>query len=112
MTDRARHRRPLVPRAFIRDHHAVAHADTATRLVGHVFLVRDDDDRDSLAVEFAQHRQDLALALAVEVPRRLVGQDHTRAIDQRPGDRHALLLAAGEFIGAVVGALSQPDLLE
>src|SRR6266566_4579527 len=35
----------------------------------------------------------------VQRPGRLVGEDHLRPRDQRPGDRHPLLLAAGQFGG-------------
>ena len=41
--------------------------------------------------------------------RRLVGQDDVRVVDQRPGDRDALLLAAGELRGPVVEPIAQAD---
>ena len=48
----------------------------------------------------------------VEVPGGLVGEDHARPDDERPGDRDALLLAAGEMGGEMRGAIGEADLLE
>ena len=48
----------------------------------------------------------------VEVAGRLVGHEDRRAVDQRPGDRHALLLAAGELAGVVVHPVAQAHLAE
>ena len=50
--------------------------------------------------------------LRVEVPGRLVGEDHARFDDERPGDRDSLLLAAGELARQVRGAVGEPDLAE
>ena len=52
------------------------------------------------------------LVVRVERAGRLVGEDQQRLGDQRARDRHALLLAAGELRGVVVGALAQPDALQ
>ena len=43
---------------------------------------------------------------------RLVGEHDLRLAHERPGDRDALLLAAGELRGAVAGAVAEPDLRE
>ena len=61
-------------------------------------------------LEAAEDRVDLVAGLGVELAGRLVGQDQDRLLDQRPGDRHPLLLAAGELIGAVIEAIAQADL--
>ena len=47
--------------------------------------------------------------VAVEVAGRLVGDDQRRIGDQRPRDRHALLLAAGQLVRVVVRAVGKPD---
>ena len=49
---------------------------------------------------------------AVEVAGRLVAHQDRGAVDERPGDRHALLLAAGELGGMVVEPVGQADTLE
>ena len=43
-----------------------------------------------------QHR---LAGLGVQRPGRLVGQQQAALADQRPGDRHPLLLAAGQLVG-------------
>ena len=49
------------------------------------------------STQAAQQREHLVGGGGVEGAGRLVGQDHRRVGDQRPGDRHALLLAAGQL---------------
>ena len=46
----------------------------------------------------------------VEVTGGLVGEEELRFGDERAGEGDALLLAAGEFAGAVVGAVGEFDL--
>ena len=53
-----------------------------------------------------------SLVVRVEVAGRLVGEQQRRAVDQRPGDRDALLLAAGELRRVVVQPVAQADALE
>ena len=48
----------------------------------------------------------------VEVAGRLVGQQDQRPVDEGPGDRHPLLLAAGQLVGQVVALLGQADQVE
>ena len=66
----------------------------------------------SRPVELAQERQDLVGPLGVQVAGRLVGQDQRRLVDERPGDRDALLLAARQLGRTVVGPLGEADELE
>ena len=49
-----------------------------------------------LARETGEEVDHVGTGLGVEVAGRLVGEDHARPDDERPGDRDALLLAAGE----------------
>jgi hypothetical protein len=60
----------------------------------------------------AQQGKDLAAGRRVQVARRLVGEHHRRAGDERAGDGHALLLAARELGRAVAEAVGQADLLD
>ena len=48
----------------------------------------------------------------VDAGYRLVGQERLGNPEQRPGDRHPLLLAARESVGALVDFLRDPDLSE
>ena len=56
--------------------------------------------RPSSLVELLEHLQDFLAGVRVEVAGRLVGEQQRRAVDQRPGDGHALLLAAGSCDGS------------
>ena len=53
-----------------------------------------------------------SLVGAVEVAGRLVGQEDRRAVDEGPGDRHPLALAAGELVGTVVMRSASPTCVE
>ncbi len=53
-----------------------------------------------------------AVGDGVEVAGRLVGEDHPRFGDERPGDGDALLLATGQLAGAVVGPVGEADDVE
>ena len=86
----------------------VADMDDAPGVAGDLGLVRHQDDGDAfLAIELLEHQQDLIAGLRVEVPGRLVGEQERRVVDERPRDRHALLLAAHilyrEAEGLIVG---------
>ena len=84
-------------------HHreAVAHHE---RLL---LVVRDVDERDAdLALDAHQLELHLLAELEVERAERLVEQQHRGFVDERPRQRDALLLAAGELAGpALVVAL-------
>ena len=59
----------------------------------------------AFGVESLEKRHDLGAAAAVEGAGRLVGEDHGAAVHQRAGNRHALLLAAGQLPGTMIGAI-------
>src|SRR5262245_54351513 len=90
---------------------AVAQADDAASPLGDVVLVSDHDDGLTGLVELAQHLHDLVAGVRVEIAGRLVGEDDVRVVDQRPGDRNALLLAAGELHRPVVEPVAQANQL-
>ena len=50
--------------------------------------------------------------LGSRLPGGLVGQQDQRPVDEGPGDRHPLLLAAGQLVGEVVALLGQADQVE
>src|SRR5262249_15546068 len=60
----------------------------------------------------AQLAQDQARVLLVQVPGRLVGQDHPRVVEDRAAERHPLLLAAGEGGRIVVAPVRDGEALE
>ena len=68
-----------------------------------------DADLGLDALELDLH---LPAQLEVESAERLVEQQHLRAVDQRPGQGHALLLAAGELAGAALAEAAELDQLE
>ena len=55
------------------------------------------------ATDFLQERDGLGGVLGVQRGRGLVREDHVRIRDQRPSDRHPLLLANAESIYASGG---------
>ncbi len=76
---------------------AVAKLDHAPRKARNVRLVRDQHDRQALVVQFLQHIDDLNGGTAVEIARRLIGQQDRGPVYQRARNRDALLLSAGEL---------------
>ena len=96
--------------ALVGDDLAVAHDDHPVRIGADVRLVGHQDHGDALlAIELADDLHDLVRGAGVEVAGRLVGQQHGRAVDQRPRQGDALLLSAGELAGRVALALGQAD---
>ena len=66
-------------------------------------VLAHDQRQAALAVDAPQDVHDAAGERGIEARRGLVGQDHRRRLGQRARDRHALLLAARERVGAAVG---------
>ena len=71
-----------------------------------------DDGLAELVDRTAQQAEDLATGARVEVARRLVGEQHHRPCDERPGDGDALLLSARELRGPVVEAVAQAHAID
>lgn len=62
--------------------------------------MRDENERHATLALFGKEEVgDLSAGLGVEVTRRLVGDQELRRGRERPGDRHALLFAAGSCPG-------------
>jgi hypothetical protein len=75
--------------------------------------VADEEIGEAVAgLQFAQQIDDLRLHRHVEGRGRLVEHQKTRLRDERPGDRDALALAAGEFVRVALGVGVEPDLFE
>src|SRR5207249_6712591 len=89
---------------------AVAHAHYAPAVRGDIGLVGDHDDGLPELVEPLEDREDLRARVGVEVPRRLVRENHRGIVEQRPRDRDALLLSTGELAGAVPHPIAEADL--
>ena len=58
-------------------------------------------------IEFLEQGENLLARVRIEVARRLVGEQNGRVVDQRPGDGHTLLLAAGKLGGLMVQPIGQ-----
>ena len=85
----------------------VGHRQRLLLVVGDV----DEGDPDLLLDPLELDLQALA-QLQVEGAERLVEEQHLRQVDDRAGERDALLLAAGELVGAPVRLAPEPDPLE
>ncbi len=87
-------RADLLDPALVHHHDAVGHRQRFFLVVRHV---------DGGDAELALQRADLLAQrhadLGVERRERLVEQQHLRLDGERAGERHALLLAAGELVG-------------
>ena len=89
---------------------AVAHGDDPARIFGDIGFMRDDDDRHALiAVERDQRLHDLMRGLGVEIAGGFVREQDARAVDQRPGDGDALLLAARNCAGVFFSRSASPS---
>src|SRR5208337_3220703 len=60
----------------------------------------------------AQPGTRLLAQLWVEIGQRLVEQDDGRLVNQRPRERHALLLAAGQLVRIALGEMLKADPVE
>ena len=98
--------------ARVLDDLAVAEGEPPPRALGDVGLMGDDDHGDAGRVQLLEQGDDLLGGTAVERAGRLVGEEDVRVVDQRAGDRHPLLLAAGKLGGLMVLAMGEPDLGE
>ena len=77
----------------------VEHRDAVAHRERLVLVVGDEHERDAdLALDRLQLDLHLLAELEVESAERLVEQQHRRPVDQRPGERDALALAAGELV--------------
>ena len=97
---------------FVGEDFPVAEDDVAFGVAGDVEFVGDHEDGDAGVVEFLEDAHDFDAGLAVEVAGGFVGEEEGGVVDEGAGDGDALLLAAGELVGVVVGAGCEADGLE
>ena len=86
---------------------AVSHRDDAPCPGRHGWIVGDQDQRVTGSRQFVQLLHYLLATRRIQRSGRLVGQNHSPAVDQCPGNRHPLLLAARELVGQVLQTLRQ-----
>ena len=79
------------------------------RSVGDPLIVRDHHDGQPLMVGLLDQVEDLIAGLYVQIPRGFVGEQDFGIIGKRTGDGRTLPLAAGEFAGAVVETMIEPE---
>ena len=77
-----------------------------------VHVVGDHDDGAALLVQLLEQGHHLPAGLLIQRAGGLVGQQDRGVAHQRPGDGHALLLAAGELVGVVVHAVGKAHALQ
>src|SRR5688500_49887 len=77
-----------------------------------VRLVRHHDDRLAHGVQLAENVHDVGAGRAVEVARRLVGEQDAGPVHQRARDGDALALAARELVGTVAHPVPEAHALE
>ena len=71
----------------------------------------DNNQRDTAGIEGFEQIDDFLAGMAVEVAGRFIGQNQGWLHDGGAGDGDALALAAGELIGAMVGAIFQTEIV-
>ena len=102
-------RAQLLDPAAVHDSDPIAHRERLFLVVGHVHEGDPDLDLDPLQFEL-----ELAPEFEVECAERLVEEQHRGPIDERPGERHALLLAARQLVrlsALVAGQLHELECL-
>ena len=75
----------------------VNHVDLALRAGGELRIMSHHDDSRSVAMQLLDQLHDATRHLGVEISRRLVGKQHSRAAGKGTGNGHTLLLSAGEL---------------
>ena len=89
---------------------AIAHVHDAVAVGGSFGVVGDHQHGLSkVLIGLAQHVEDDAGTLSVEITGRFIRQHNCRPIDQRTGESDPLLFTAGKFVGAMVEALGDAE---
>src|SRR5258707_2643606 len=81
------------------DHPAVLELNNSMSIHGVALRMRDLNDGGAPVVEALEELHDLVALRGVQVAGRLVGEDELGILDDRAGDAHELLLAAGKLVG-------------
>jgi hypothetical protein len=94
----------------VADDPSIDQDDQPVGVGGRVGVVRDHDDGlAELVGRPAQELEQIGGGLGIQVAGRLVGEDDRRLVDEGPGDRNALLLAAGELGGPMRETVGDAD---
>ncbi len=97
-------------RRSLLDHQPGVHEQHAIRGgAGKAHLVRYHHHRHAALAQFAHHREHAADQFGIQRAGGFVEQHDARLQRDGSGDRHALLLAAGQLAGIMPGAIRQPD---
>src|SRR6516225_8676279 len=81
--------------------------DTAAGVARDVDVMRDHEDGVAGLVELAKNVDDDFLVGFVEVAGGFVGEDELRLINERAGDRHALLFTTGKICREMLEAIGE-----
>src|SRR5919197_317259 len=101
------------PPLLVADDLAVLQLDDAlAHGVDDALVVRGHQHGRAGAVDALQQLHDVLGGAGVEVPGGLVAEHQQRAVDERPCDRDALLLAARQLVREAVGLVVEADELE
>ena len=88
----------------------LAASRTARSVPGERQIVGDENQAESFtSLQLFEENDDFGFGVLVEVARRLVGEQQARRVDQRTGNRHPALLAAGQACRIGGGAAGQTD---
>ncbi|MNU62891.1 hypothetical protein D3C71_521310 [compost metagenome] len=101
-----------LPEAGIGNDPAVGYFDDTFSAGSNRRIMGDDDDGAAFGMQLVKDAQDLLAACLVERAGWLVRQDHVGIVHQRAGNRHALLLAAGEMARPMLGAIRHAEASE
>ncbi len=92
---------------------AIADDESAVAGLGELMIVGDDDESDAVfGGKIEEDAHDIGAIFGIEITGGFVGEKHFRFVNDSSSDGDALLFAAGEFGGEVVGAVGQADALE
>ena len=76
--------------------------NSAGELLEELVVVCSHDDCGTGGGDFVEVCHDLIAGVGVEIAGGFIGEDNFRLVEKRTGYDHALLLAAGEFVGHFV----------
>ena len=97
----------------VADHMSIVHLNDAVGKWINAAVVCDNDDAPvGFQCAGFEEFERLVSAHGVERGGGLVADDQARLVDKRAGNRHALLLAAGELVRVGFEFFTKPDLLE
>src|SRR5882724_11627098 len=88
---------------------AVAQTDGAAGAFANRRIMSDENQSFSLGMQFIEHFHDLHAGSGIEIAGGFIGENDQRVVDERAGDGHALLLAAGKFKRFMIEPVIEAD---